>query len=407
MFDFKLTQEQIEFRDTVRDFVTHEVKPVALNPTRLQDLTHPLPVELIDKAARIGLRTLALSEESGGAGADHLTACVVMEELGAGDVDVAMPLAQTSMLAATLFDRALTKPQRARFLPLFMDDDRYHLAFAAAEANPDLRWKYHRETDATLDCSITARRQGGDWVLDGTVAFVANASIAKLIVVQARSSDANAPGLVTLLVPVDSAGVTVRDTAFDADTVKWYHGAGGALVLKDCKVPADNAISGENALALAPLASGHPQVCAMNIGVGRAAFEAAVDYAKLRVQGGRPIIQHQAIGTILADVAIRLTVARDAVWHAAWALDHPGEASEYSGFDLPLSAIAQVFTSEAVYKATEDSAECFGAMGVMLDMPIPKFIRDARIFLHSGDSSAVAKFRIAEALAGFERKRPS
>ena len=93
MFDLKLTQEQLEFRDTVRDFVAHEVKPVALNPTRLQDLSRPLPLELIDKAARIGLRTLALSEESGGAGADNLTSCVVMEELGAGDVDVAMPLA--------------------------------------------------------------------------------------------------------------------------------------------------------------------------------------------------------------------------------------------------------------------------------------------------------------------------
>ncbi|MGZ9080347.1 MAG: acyl-CoA dehydrogenase family protein, partial [Burkholderiales bacterium] len=90
MFDHQLTQEQTEFRDTVRDFVVHEVKPVALDSTRLQDLTRPLPIDLIDKAARIGLRTLALSEDSGGAGADHLTSCVVMEELGAGDVDVAM-----------------------------------------------------------------------------------------------------------------------------------------------------------------------------------------------------------------------------------------------------------------------------------------------------------------------------
>jgi alkylation response protein AidB-like acyl-CoA dehydrogenase len=199
----------------------------------------------------------------------------------------------------------------------------------------------------------------------------------------------------------------VRDTASDAENVKWYHGAGGELVLKSCKVSAANAIAAENAGVLASLAAGHPQICAMNIGVGRAAFEAAVDYAKLRVQGGRPIVQHQAIGTILADVAIRLSVARDAVWHAAWALDHPGEQSDYSGFNLPLGTIAQVYTSEAVYKATEESAECFGAMGVMLDMPIPKFMRDARIFLHSGESHAVAKFRIAEAIAGFERETRS
>jgi len=139
----------------------------------------------------------------------------------------------------------------------------------------------------------------------------------------------------------------------------------------------------------------------MALGIGRAAFEAAVEYAKLRVQGGRPIIQHQAIGTILANVAITLSVARDAVWHAAWALDYPDRRSEYSGFDLPLDRIAHVHTAEAVYRATEDAAECFGAMGVMLDMPLAKFMRDARVFLHSGESAAMAKFRVAEALAGY------
>jgi alkylation response protein AidB-like acyl-CoA dehydrogenase len=401
MFNHQLTQEQIEFRDTVRDFVTHEVKPVALDSTRLQDLTRPLPVELIDKAARIGLRTLALSEECGGAGADNLTACVVMEELGAGDVDVAMPLALTSMLAATLFDRAMTKEQRSRFLPRFMDDDRFHLAYAAAQPDRELRWKYHRPADLSPDYRITATRRGESWVLNGAAGFVANASIAKLLVVDAQGPD----GPLALLVARETAGLRVRESGADDDSVRWYHGAGGDVVLEECAVPAGDALTGDGMRALAPIPAGHPQLCAMNIGVGRAAFEAAVDYAKLRVQGGRPIIQHQAIGTILADVAIRLSVARDAVWHAAWSLDHPDEPCDYSGFNLPLDTIAQVFTSEAVYKATEDSAECFGAMGVMLDMPLPKYIRDARIFLHSGESGAVAKYRIAEAFAGFERPK--
>ena len=399
MFDHRLTQEQIEFRDTVRDFVTHEVKPVAFDPARLQDLARPLPLDLIDKAARIGLRTLALSEASGGAGADNLTSCVVMEELGAGDADVAMPLAHTSMLGAMLFDRAMTKEQRARFLPQFMDDDRCHLAFARAEPDRDLHWQYHRSVHAPVTSGVTATRRGEDWILNGSTGFVANASIAKLLAVQAQSAGS---GLVTVLVPFETTGLAVRDTAPDPDNVKWYHGAGGELVLADCRVPAENVIGAESARALAPVGAGHPQLCAINVGVGRAALEAAVDYAKLRVQGGRPIIQHQAIGTILADIAISLNVARNAVWHAARALDQPDTPSDPSGFDLPLDAVAHVFTAEAVYKATEDAAECFGATGVMLDMPIPKLVRDARIFLHSGESGAVAKFRIAEALAGFE-----
>src|SRR6185503_9164470 len=112
---------------------------------------------------------------SGGAGADNLTSCVVMEELAAGDVDVAMPLAQTSTLAAALFDRAMTPKQRALYLPQFMDDDRYHLAFAPAEPNPDPRWKYHRAVDATPASGITAVRRGAQWVLNGASGFVANA----------------------------------------------------------------------------------------------------------------------------------------------------------------------------------------------------------------------------------------
>jgi len=92
MYDLHLTPEQLEFRDTVRDFVEAEIKPAALNPDRLQPFEKPLLTNLLDKAAQMGLRTLALSEEAGGAGADGLTSCIVMEELGAGDVDLAAVL---------------------------------------------------------------------------------------------------------------------------------------------------------------------------------------------------------------------------------------------------------------------------------------------------------------------------
>ena len=406
MYDHQLTTEQCEFRDTVRDFVTHEVKPVILHPDRLQDSSRPLPLELIDQASRMGLRTLALSEESGGAGADNLTCCVVMEELGAGDVDIAMPLGQTSLLARALFDGAMSEEQRTRFLPLFMKDDRYHLAFAAAEPHANLAWKYHREAERVADCRVKAAQQSnGDWVVSGETGFVANAPLAKLIALQAKNA---AGGLVTLLIPSDTPGLTIRDTANavrqDTPTVKWYHGAGGELTLKDCPVPGDNVVSAERAGALSrAVGASHPLYYAMNLGIGRAALEEGVEYAKLRVQGARRIIEHQAIGTILANAAIRIEVARAILWHAAWALDHPDERTDRHVFDLPLDAIARVFTSEAVYKATEEAAECFGGSGVMLDMPLPKYIRDARIFLHSRDSNTVARFRIAEALAGFVR----
>jgi alkylation response protein AidB-like acyl-CoA dehydrogenase len=406
MYDHQLTAEQREFRDTVWDFVNREVKPVALHPDRLQDPARPLPIDLLDQASRMGLRALALSETSGGAGADNLTCCVVMEELGAGDVDLAMPLGQTALLAHALFDGAMDEEQRRRFLPRFLEDDRCHLAFAAARAPAEVAWKYHRETGSTAANGVMAERQGnGDWVVSGETGFVANAPLAGLFALQAASA---ADGLVTLLVPRDTPGLAVHDLGCapprDTPAVKWYHGAGGELQLTGCRVPADNLIAPPRATSLREAASAsHPVYHAMNLGIGRAALEAGVAYAKLRVQGARRIIEHQAIGTILADAAIRIECARAILWHAAWALDHPGERADRHVFDLPLDEVARVFTSEAVYKATEEAAECFGGSGVMLDMPLPKYIRDARIFLHSRNSNTVARFRIAEALAGFSQ----
>ena len=119
MYDLNLTAEQLEFRDTVRDFVENEVKPAALQPSRLEPFEKPLLTELLDYASRMGLRTLALSEAAGGAGADTLTSCIVLEELAAGDVDIAMALGVTQGLARTLFENAMSDAQRERYVARF------------------------------------------------------------------------------------------------------------------------------------------------------------------------------------------------------------------------------------------------------------------------------------------------
>jgi len=121
------------------------------------------------------------------------------------------------------------------------------------------------------------------------------------------------------------------------------------------------------------------------------------------VQGGRPIVEHQAIGARLAGIAIRLEVARAAVWRAAWASDPPAAVADRSLPGLPLATVAEAYTGEAVLEAVKDAAECFGAMGVMRDMPLAKYVHDARVCLHSGDGASDAKLRLAEALAGFRR----
>jgi alkylation response protein AidB-like acyl-CoA dehydrogenase len=184
----------------------------------------------------------------------------------------------------------------------------------------------------------------------------------------------------------------------------WYHGSSGAMTFENCRVPAaDVLIAGSAQVLAAATGRGNPLQQALNIGIGRAAFEAAIDYAKLRVQGGKPIIEHHSIATLLAEIAVKLQTARSLVWQAAWASDHPAAYADRSLDDLPLQTMARIYTAEAMHQVALDAAECFGAMGVMRDMPMQRYVRDAQIFLYSGSGSSAARLRVAEAIAGFRR----
>ena len=400
MYNLHLSPEQLEIRDTVREFVTREIKPAALKADRLDVADRSLLMAQIDAASQLGLRTLELSEERGGAGADALTSCIVTEELAAGDADIAAVLSETSRLSHLLFDLALNDAQREQFLLKLTGDDRYHLAFAAREPETDTRLgvNYHRPTvEPTL--RTTAVKSGSDFVISGVKDCVANAPLAGLFAVLTNIPGRNEPGV--LLVPAKTPGVSVK-VHEDA----WHHGSCGTVTFKDCKVSSGNLL-GEDAAALLTgkdtPGRGSPLFQALNLGIGRAAYETALDYAQIRIQGGRPLIQHQAIATKLADIAINLEVARAAVWQAAWASDHPAAYADRSVADLPLQTIAQVFASEVVMKAAKDSAEIFGAMGVMRDMPLQKYIHDARVCQHTGDGNSDARLRIAEVIAGYRR----
>jgi len=401
MYSLQLSPEQLEIRDTVRDFVTREIKPVALKADRLDQCDRTLLVDLIDQASQMGLGSLALSEERGGAGADALTSCIVTEELAAGDADIAAVLSESSRVAHILFDQCMTDAQRDAFLPKFQGGDRYHLAFAAREpgTDPRLGVNYHRPADLDIVVKTTAVKSGGDFVINGAKDCVANAPVAGLFAVLLQIP--GRPGANVVLVPADAAGVSVSP-----EKNPWQHGTCGEVVFKDCKVPAGNLLGDDAAAILTGTAApgrGVPLTQALALGVGRAAYEAALDYAHIRVQGGRPLVEHQAIASKLGEMAIKLEIARAAVWQAAWASDHPEAVADRSLADLPLTSFAQVFTAEAVMRTAKDAAEIFGAMGVMRDMPLAKYVRDARVCMHSGAGNTDLRLRVAEEIAGYRR----
>ena len=417
MYDLHLSSEQLEMRDTVRDFVEREIKPIALNPDRLQPFEKPLLLDLLDQASQLGLRAIALSEEAGGAGADRLTTCIILEELAAGDPDIAVVLAHTSALARTLFEQMMTPAQHSHFLPLFQQDDRYHLAFAGQDQSADIGWCYHRPLTADASNPLNAAKQSnGDWIINGSVPGVANAPIAKLFAIQV-STDPNTTGfngLSTLLVPRDTPGFTVGEppravgeSGVNGEPVNsWYHGTVAGLQFEDCRVSAEALLGeqGQNPIAdIANKICGAAELAAINLGIGRAAYETALDYTKMRRQGGRNIVEHQAIGSILADCALKLELARSSIWKAAWFADHPDATAQHNPSEIPLQDVARIYTAEVVHDITLSASECFGAMGVMRDMPLQKYIQDGLVFLHAESNDSAKQLRIAEAVAGYRR----
>jgi acyl-CoA dehydrogenase len=410
MYDLSLTAEQLEIAETIRDFVDREVKPAVLHPDRLQDFNPPLHWGLLDQASRMGLRLSALSEAAGGAGAGTLTSCIILEELACGDVDLATIFACTARLGHALFDVLMTPAQREDFRAFFLSDDRFHLALAASDGESDSGWFYHRPRTTPFTVPIRAiRAKNGDWVISGKTALVTNASIAKLIVVQVTSVETS--GTTLLIVPRATAGISVEEDNDIAragrSLLKWHHGAAARLVFEDCRVPAKQLLGeegrAEHIMAADAMRRATPETCALNLGVGRAAYEAALDYTKLRWQGGRKIVEHEAIGLMLADMAVRLEAARNLVWKSAWQLDHPEAAATHRQSRLALAAMARVFTADTVNEVALAAAECFGGMGVMREMPLQKWVHDSLVFQHGPVSNSAEKLRIAEMAAGYER----
>lgn len=413
MYDLQLTSEQIEFRDAIRDFINLEVKPAAIDPQRLEPFEKPLMMDFLDQLSQMGLRGLALPEDAGGAGADLLTSCVLLEEIAVGDVDLAVVLGETSLLAREAY-AAMNDGQRQRWLPKFDGNDRFHLALIARDDDAERGWSYHHAVPADADVIgapevVAERDDGKGWLINGLAPFVANAPVAGLFIVQAKIADA--PGTVTVLIPGDAPGLSIDDDlpAFGGggERTRWHHGAVAAVTLKNCKVAAADVLAADAAHRMVQsglVARRSVQTAAINIGVARAAYEAAVDYAKMRWQGGRHIVEHQAIGMKLADVTIQLEAARALTWKAAWVTDHPEAASERSVNDLPWAVVARTFTAQSLHRATLEAAECFGAMAVMRDMPLQKYVHDTLVLQHAVDCDLAAPLVVAEAAAGYSRK---
>lgn len=396
MFDIRLNDEQRAYRDLAREFAQNEIKPIALELDKKPNWEDRIPWEVLKKGSQLGFRTFALSEANGGAGAsDHLTACLIAEELAAADIGTAYYYMLTARRARDWFEYRMNDEQRAYFLPKFLNDDLYFTTVAIHEPDTDLGFDYYTETPDWVKFKTRAVEQpDGSWLINGAKNFQTVGYLAKLLVVQAQTEagpkaflvEGDSPGLVRH--PMSKIGRRVGDNA--------------EIFFDNVRVP-KNRILAPNPPGRTDIGT-HVTIASLTLGLGRAALEATIDYVKERKTGGKKLVAHQAVGIDLADMAMNLEAARRLIWTAAWAKDHPEAFQDGSAESQPYEWMALAFTGKAVQRLTEMGMELFGGMGVIQGMPIEKYVRDALIQKHISFPTPT-RFRIAEAITGYKRAK--
>ncbi|MEW2592660.1 acyl-CoA dehydrogenase family protein [Micromonospora aurantiaca] len=377
--DLQLSAEQAAVRQLAAEFVDREVVPHAA----AWDRRESVDPEIVDKLGRLGFLGLTIPEEDGGSGGDHLSYCLVLEELGRGDSAVRGIVSVSLGLVAKAIAAHGSAAQRAEWLPRLCAGSALG-CFALTE--PD------SGSDAAA-LTTRASRDGGDWLITGAKTFITNGTVADVVLLFARTGGPGHRGISAFLVPTDVAGLTRRE----------IHGklglrgqATGELRFDAVRVP-DSArlgpAGGGFRLALATLAKGRMSVAAGCVGIAQGCLDAAVGYAGQRTQFGKPIAGHQLVQQLLAAIAVDTAAARLLVWRVADLVDR-GEAFATE------ASMAKLFASEAAVRAANNAVQVFGGYGYIDEYPVGKYLRDARVATLYEGTSQIQQLLIGRALTG-------
>ncbi len=360
--DFGLSDEQRSIVETVRRFVANELYPHEEEVERLSDVPPALVEEIRAKALKAGLYAANMPEELGGGGLDAVAMALVERELGKASYALQWLVARPSNIL-----RACVGEQRERYLLPSIRGERHDcLAMTEPGAGSDVR-------------SMTTRavRDGDDYVINGTKHFISNADLADFVILFAVTGTQNTVGgskgvVSAFLVDFGTPGLTVRRGP-DSVSHRGYHHS--ELFFEDCRVPGAQLLGVEGGgldLMGEWLGASRLTVAASSVGRARRVLEMTVTWAAERVQFGQPIGRFQGVGFPLADMATELEAAELLTLRAAWKLDQ-GTMTDQD------AAMAKVFASEVLGRITDGAVQVFGGMGLMSDLPIERFWRDARV----------------------------
>ncbi|MBC7513943.1 MAG: acyl-CoA dehydrogenase family protein [Herminiimonas sp.] len=374
-----LSAEQEMIRDALRVFSREQLAPHAAR----WDREHHFPVAELQALAELGAFGVAVPEALGGAGLDYVSLALVLEEIAAGDGGTSTIISVNNCPVCSIGMMSADAAQQEQWLrPLAQG--KMLGAFCLTEP--------HAGSDAS-DLRTTAVRDGDSYVINGVKQFITsgkNADVA--IVIAVTDPAAGKRGMSAFWVPTATPGYIVARLE---DKLGQHSSDTAQILFENCRVPAANLIGGEGQgyrIALSGLEGGRIGIAAQAVGMARAAFDAALLYAKQRSSFGQPIFSHQAVQFRLADMATQIEAARQMLLHAA--------AMKDAGLPcLKEAAMAKLFASEMAERVCSDAIQVHGGYGYVSDFPVERIYRDVRVCQIYEGTSDIQKILIARALA--------
>jgi alkylation response protein AidB-like acyl-CoA dehydrogenase len=374
-----LKEEHHLLRDSLREFSQSRLAPFAAQ----WDRDHTFPKDTLKELAALGVFGIAVPEQYGGAGMDYTSLAVALEEIAAGDGGVSTIISVNNCPVCAILMGYASQSQKEKFLK--------PLASGAALGAFCLTEPHVGSNAAAL--RTTAVKDGDHYLLNGVKQFITSGKHADYaMVIAVTNKGAGKHGMGMFVVPTNTPGYVVARL----EEKTGQHSSDTAQILfENCRVPAANLIGEDGEgykIALSALEGGRIGIAAQSVGMARAAFEAALKYAKERTSFGQPIFQHQAVNFRLADMATQIEAARALVLHAASLRDQGVPC-------LKEAAMAKLFASEMAERVCSDAIQIHGGYGYVTDFPVERIWRDVRVCQIYEGTSDIQRIIIGRALA--------
>jgi len=373
--DFKLSQEHLLIRDTVREFAEKEIGPRAEEI----DSTDLFPADIFKRMAELGLLGIPFDEAYGGAHGDYISLLIALEEIARFSGTVAIILDAQTSLCCEPIHRFGTEEQKSKYLPSLLNGEKIG-AFGLTEPGAG------SDSGATRTRAV---REGNEWVLNGEKVFITNGSIADVLVVTAKTDpDQGTRGISSFIVEKGTPGF---QPGRDEKKMGLKGSVTSQLFFENCRIPLGNLLGKENEgfkQFMVTLDAGRLAISAMAVGLAQGALDRAAAYAKERVQFGKPIAQFQAIQWMIAEMATEIEAARLMVYRAAWLRE---QGSRYT----KEAAMAKLFCTEVSERVCYKAIQIHGGYGYVRDYAVERMYRDQRLCAIGEGTNEIQRLVIA------------